>query len=110
MAISWFLYINLENKTQRVGFFAKTYKTKHTIDGSLLLQDRQKVSMSVLFQNVCLGWKLSPIINRWRGEEEMRVGIRMSSVEKKRKMNYSGGGRGGFDVYEALKNRYQISS
>ena len=40
----------------------------------------------------------------------MRVGIRMSSVEKKRKMNYSGGGRGGFDVYEALKDRYQISS
>ena len=39
------------------------------------------------------------------------VGIRMSSVEKKRKMNYSGvGWRGGGDLYEALKNRYQISS
>ena len=39
------------------------------------------------------------------------VGIRMSSVEKKRKMNYSGvGWGGGGDLYEALKNRYQISS
>ena len=49
---------------------------KHTTDGSLLLQDR-KVSICMLFQKVCLGWKLSPIINRWR------VGIRMSWVEKK---------------------------
>ena len=37
--------------------------------------------ISILFQKVCMGWKLSPIINR-RG-----VGIRMSWVEKNRKSN-----------------------
>ena len=59
----WLLYINLH--------FAK-----HTTDGLFLLRDR-KVSICMLFQKVCLGWKLSPIINRWG------VGIRMSLVEKK---------------------------
>ena len=48
---------------------------KYTTDGSFLLRDR-KVSICILFQKVCLGWKLSPIINSWR------VGIRMSWVEK----------------------------
>ena len=59
----WLLYMNLH--------FAK-----HTTDGLFLLRDR-KVSICMLFQKVCLGWKLSPIINRWGVE------IRMSWVEKK---------------------------
>ena len=59
----WLLYMNL-------------HFTKHTTDGLFLLQDR-KVSICMLFQKVCMGWKLSPIINRWG------VGIRMSWVEKK---------------------------
>ena len=59
----WLLYMNL-------------HFTKHTTDGLFLLRDR-KVSICMLFQKVCLGWKLSPIINRWG------VGIRMSWVEKK---------------------------
>ena len=59
----WLLYINL-------------HFTKHTTDGLFLLRDR-KVSICMLFQKVCLGWKLSPIINRWG------VGIRMSWVEYK---------------------------
>ena len=59
----WILYINL-------------HFTKHTTDGLFLLRDR-KVSICMLFQKVCLGWKLSPIINRWG------AGIRMSWVEKK---------------------------
>ena len=37
-----------------------------------LLRDREKVSISILLQEVCLDWKLSPVINR-RG-----VGIRVS--------------------------------
>ena len=53
--------------------------TKHTTDGLFLLRDR-KVSICMLFQKVCLGWKLSPIINRWGGGG---VGIRMSWVEKR---------------------------
>ena len=59
----WLLYMNL-------------HFTKHTTDGLFLLRDR-KVSICMLFQKVCLGWKLSPIINRWG------VGIRMSWVEKR---------------------------
>ena len=59
----WLLYMNLH--------FAK-----HTTDGLFLLRDR-KVNKCMLFQKVCLGWKLSPIINRWG------LGIRMSWVEKK---------------------------
>ena len=50
--------------------------TKHTTDGLFLLRDC-KVSICMLFQKVCLGWKLSPIINRWGVE------IRISWVEKK---------------------------
>ena len=58
----WLLYMNL-------------HFTKHTTDGLFLLRDR-KVRICMLFQKVCLGWKLSPIINRWG------VKIRMSWVEK----------------------------
>ena len=64
MAISWLLYTNLQRKTQYVAFFTRTYKTKFNTDESFLLQDRKKVSISTLFQKVCLSWKLSPIINR----------------------------------------------
>ena len=53
MAVSWLLYTNLQNKTQCVGFFAQTYKTKHTKEGSLLFQDRNKVNIGILFQKVC---------------------------------------------------------
>ena len=69
MAISWLLYTNLQSKTQCVAFFTRTYKTKFNTDESFLLQDRKKVSISTLFQKVCLSWKLSPIINRrgWYG-------------------------------------------
>ena len=59
----WLLYMNL-------------HFTKHTTDGLFLLHD-SKVSIYMLFQNVCLEWKLPPIINRWG------VKIRMSWVEKK---------------------------
>ena len=31
---------------------------KYTKDGSLLSRDRKKISISTLFQKVCLGWKL----------------------------------------------------
>ena len=56
---------NLQNKTQCVGFFTRTYETKHTTDEPFLLRDCKKASISILFQKVCPGWKLSPIINRW---------------------------------------------
>ena len=59
----WLLYMNL-------------HFTKYTTGGLFLLRDR-KVSICMLFQKVCLGWKLSAIINRWG------VGIIMSWVEKK---------------------------
>ena len=59
----WLLYMNL-------------HFTKHTTDGLFLLRDRE-VRICMLLQKVCLGWKLSPIINRWV------VGIRMSWMEKK---------------------------
>ena len=59
----WLLYMNL-------------HFTKPTTDGLFVLRDR-KVSIYMLFQKVCLGWKLSPIINRWGVE------IRMSWVEKR---------------------------
>ena len=52
----WLLYMNL-------------HFTKHTADGLFLLRDRKV--------KICLGRKLSPIINRWA------VGIRMSWVDKK---------------------------
>ena len=55
----------IDNKlASSIGFFTRTYKTKHTTGGSLLLQDRKKVSINILFQKVFLGWKLSSIINR----------------------------------------------
>ena len=63
MAKSWLLYINLQNRIQCVRSFARTYKTKHTTDGSLVLRDRKKVIISILFQKVRMGWKLFPIIN-----------------------------------------------
>ena len=59
----WLLYMNL-------------HFTKRTTDGLFLLRDR-KVNICMLFQKVCLSWKLSPIINR------CGVGIRMTWVEKK---------------------------
>ena len=56
-------------------------------DGSFCeIAKKKKMSISILFQKVCLGWKLSPIINR-RG-----VGISMSWVEKIEKL-ISGVGR-----------------
>ena len=68
MAKSWLLYhTNLQNKTQCAGFFTRTYKRKHNIDGTFLLRDYQKVSISILFQKACLGWKLSPTIKRRGG-------------------------------------------
>ena len=70
----WLLYMNLDF-------------TKHTTDGLFLLRDR-KVSICMLFQKFCLGWKLSPIINRWG------VGIRMSWW-KKRSLK-----RSRFDIYQ----------
>ena len=65
LAISWRLYTNLQNKRMCwLGFFARTYKTNHTTNGSLLLRDS-----NVLFRKVCLDWKLSSIIKRWgRGD------------------------------------------
>ena len=45
------------------------------------MRDRKKMSISILFQKVYLGWKLSPIIDR------QGVGIRMSWMEKNRKIN-----------------------
>ena len=70
---------NKVNHWQYVGFFTLTYKTKHNMLASLqelarqygravLLEDRKKVSISIFFQKVCMGWKLSPIIT-WPGEE-----------------------------------------
>ena len=77
---------NLQSKTQCVGFFTRTYKTKYTKDWSLLFGDRKKVSVSILYQKVCLGWNLSPIINRLGGVGG-GGGIRMSWGEKNRKIN-----------------------
>ena len=57
-SVSWLLYTNLLNQTQCVGSFTRTCKSKHTADGSLILRDRKKVTTSILFQKVCLGWKL----------------------------------------------------
>ena len=38
--------------------------TRHNTGESLLLQDCKKSSISMLFQNFCLEWKLSTITNR----------------------------------------------
>ena len=35
MAISWLLYTNLQKTKHCVGFFARTFKTKHTTDTTL---------------------------------------------------------------------------
>ena len=66
---------------------------QNTTDGYVLLRDRRKVSTSILFQIVFLGWKLSPIINR-RGGGAGGIGIRMSWVEKNQKINYRGRANG----------------
>ena len=64
MPISWLLYTT-HKTTQCVGFFAGTHKTKHNTDSPFLLRLRKKVSISaLLFQKVCLDWKLFRIINR----------------------------------------------
>ena len=49
LAISWLLYTNLQNKTHCVGFFARTYKTEHTTDRSLLWRHHKKVNISLFF-------------------------------------------------------------
>ena len=87
MAISLLLYTNLQSKTQCTGFFTRTYKTKPTTDGLLVLEDRKKFSTSILFQKVCLGWKLSSIIYMRGTGEVGEVEIRMSWVGKNRKFN-----------------------
>ena len=40
--ISWLLFTNLQNETQCVGFFTRTYKIKHNTDGPFLLRDFKK--------------------------------------------------------------------
>ena len=66
---------NEVNNWQQFGFFILTYKTKHTTDGSLTpLRARKNVIISILFQKVCLGRKLFPIINRRGGGG--RVGMK----------------------------------
>ena len=61
---------------QCVGFFTQTYKTKqNTIQTRpFVLRDCKKASISILFQKVFLGWKLSPIINRQGIEIRMSRG------------------------------------
>ena len=54
---------NFKNKTKCVWFFTRIYETKHNTDRSLLYRDLKKISISILFEKVFLGWKLSPIIN-----------------------------------------------
>ena len=71
MAVSWLFY-NLQKKTQCVGFFTKTFKTKHNTDEAISFARSQK--------------KLA--INR------LEVGIRMSWVEKT-----GVGDGGGGDIY-----------
>ena len=62
------LMLNEINNWQYVGLIILTYNTKYNTDRMFLLRDRKKVSVSILFQKtVCLGWKLSPIINRQGG-------------------------------------------
>ena len=74
-SVSWLLCTNLQNKT--MCWLLCTNLQKKTIQARpFLLRDRKNVSISMLFQKVFLGWKLSPIINR------REVGIRMSGVEK----------------------------
>ena len=65
---------------QCVGLFTRNYKTKHNTDGPLLLRDRKKLSIRILFQEVCLGWKHFPIIDM------QGVDIRMSWVGKIEKL------------------------
>ena len=58
----------------------------------------QKVTINIIFENVCQGMKLFPMINRRGGEVggggvvvwSWVVGLRMSWVEKIRKINLRG--------------------
>ena len=61
--------------------------SKHNKDGQLLLQYHKKLNIGILFQKICLDWKLSQIINR------QGVGIRMSRVENNQRL-ISGKGAG----------------
>ena len=97
------------NNWQYVGFFILTYETKHNVLDSLhelknkhnkntrfLLRNRKKVSIGTLFQKVCLGSKLSPIINRrGRGWNKNVLG------EKNQKIDHLG------DAYQLLKSTLQ---
>ena len=47
--MNWLLYTAYKTK-HCVSFFTPTCKTKHTRDGSVLLQDHKKVSISISFQ------------------------------------------------------------
>ena len=68
----WLLSQNYKKKPT----ILHSYKKKHNTCGMFLLWDCKEVSINILFWKDCLGWKLYPIINRWRVE------IRMSWVEK----------------------------
>ena len=83
-----------------VGIFIQTYKAKHNVLASLHERTKEnplqtghsfceitKRSAQVYTQEVCLAWKLFPVINR------LGVGIRMSWVEKIEKLISSGGFR-----------------
>ena len=50
------------NNWQEIGFFIPTYKTKHNMFPFARLQ--KNVSITTLCQKNCLGWKLSPTVNR----------------------------------------------
>ena len=58
--------LTYKTKQNSIRFFTRTYKTKHNTDGPFIYRDLKKVSVSILSEKVCLGWKLSPIINRRR--------------------------------------------
>ena len=67
----WLYYTNLRNKTQYRRAVHLSQKSS---------QDLKKVSISILFEKVCLGWKLSPIINRRGGWNKNVLGRK--KVEK----------------------------
>ena len=58
--MSWLFYTSLQNKTQCVGVFAQTYKTKHTTVRSLLLRDRQKILRKYIVSKGLSGLKTFP--------------------------------------------------
>ena len=74
--------------TQCIDFLTRTYKT---MTGVFLFRDCKKVNISILFQKVCLGWKLSPITNR-------RAGLKKKSPEWKKIAKLIDGGISG-DIY-----------